>query len=64
MEPSDTRDEIEEYSLSVPIGMQRDILICHQLVSMQEGEPVGIIGVSLVGIGLPEKGINYFYQIL
>ena len=55
MQPTDTRDEIEENTHSVPFRLQRDILICQHLVAVQEGEAIGVIGITLVSIRLPEE---------
>ena len=55
MQPSDARDEVEEDALTVPFGMKRHILIRHQFVAMKHREAVGIIGVALVRIRVPEK---------
>ena len=55
MQPTDTRDEIEENTHSVPFRLQRDILIRQHLVAVQEGEAIGVIGITLVSIRLPKE---------
>ena len=59
MEPPDTGNEIEEYAMTVPFGLQRYVFVGEQLPSMQECEAVRIVGIALVRRGLPEKSVRY-----
>ena len=53
MEPTDTRDEIEEDTLAVPFGLQGYVFVREQLVAVEEREAVRVVGVALVGRCLP-----------
>ena len=57
--PSDTGNEVEEYTHTVPFALQRNIFIGHHLSSVEEGEAVGVVGITLVGIHLGEHDVWY-----
>ena len=55
MQPSNTRNQIEKDSHTIPFRLQRGVFVRKKLVAMQEREAVRIISIALVAVGLPEK---------
>ena len=58
VEVTDTRDEVEEDTVSVPLRLERDVFVRQHLVTMQEREAVRVIRITLVAIRLPEERLR------
>ena len=62
MQPTDSRNQIEENTLTVPLGLQRGVFIGRETAIIRQGHTIGVIGITLVSIRLPHHSSRYMAE--